>query len=91
MKVKGMKHGIYEIYWNNGGSSIASVGFDQQGYNWYAPCNWVSGSTNEWRSVKAVKLLIPNDYTKSTKGIKSSHIKTAFNSDNFKIESYENS
>lgn len=42
MKVKGLKHGLYEIYWKSGGSSLSSVGYDSLGYNWITPCNWLT-------------------------------------------------
>lgn len=87
MKVKGMKQGLYEIYWTSGGSSLASVGYDREGYNWMAPCNWTSGSsTDSWANVKAVKMIVPNDYDKKTKSVKSQYPKQDFNSENFKIE-----
>lgn len=89
-----MKHGLYEIYWTSGGSSLAAIGYDQQGYNWIAPCNWTSGSTTDWGgwgSIKAIKLIIANDYTKRTKSVKSEYPKQEFNSDNFNIEYDENS
>lgn len=77
-----LKHGIYEIYWKSGGSSLAAIGYNTKGSNWIAPCNWVNGmvdidfDTNVgWSSVKAVKLLIPNDYSKKTKAIKSDYPK----------------
>lgn len=79
--MKGLKHGIYEIYWNSGGSSLAAVGYDSNGNNWIAPCNWCGGDseckmgTTDWSIVKAYKILIENDYAKTTKGIKSVHSK----------------
>lgn len=85
MKVKGLTHGIYEVYWASGGSSIGSVGYDQQGYNWFAPCNWTSGSTVEWSGIKAIKLLIQNDYSVKTKAIKGVRPKQPFTSDYFNI------
>lgn len=74
--VKGLTHGLYEIYWKSGGSSLAAVGYDTYGNNWYAPCNWISGSTTDWGMVSAYKLLLENDYGRKTKGIKSVHKKT---------------
>jgi len=73
--MKGLKHGIYEIYWQSGGSSLAAVGFDREGNNWMAPVNWTSGVTIDWDGVSAYKLLIENDYSVKTKGIKSVHPK----------------
>lgn len=37
-----LKHGVYRIYWKNGGSSLASVGYDHSGRKWMAPCNWIN-------------------------------------------------
>lgn len=91
MKVKGIKHGIYEIYWTTGGSSLASIGFDSYGYNWLAPCNWVNGITDGkekfgWSSVSYLKLLITNDYAKNIKGIQGEGSKVKFNKENFNIQ-----
>ena len=37
-----IKFGLYEIFWNDGGSSLASVGQMYDGELWIAPCNWTS-------------------------------------------------
>jgi len=69
--MKGLKHGFYEIGWETGGSSLASVGFDREGNNWMAPCNWTSGETIDWSGVKWYLLVLENDYKKKTKNIAS--------------------
>ena len=39
--VKDLKLGLYRLFWkNDGGSSLAAVGVDSEGWHWYAPCNW---------------------------------------------------
>lgn len=85
MKVKGLQHGLYEIYWTSGGSSLAAVGYDVAGWCWMSPVNWTSGVTTEWKQVKAIKLLIKHDYTKAIKGIRGEGNKTLFNRDHFDI------
>lgn len=90
MKVRGIKHGLYEIYWKSGGSSLSSVGYDSAGYNWIAPCNWLRvGSIDYWQEVSYIKLIATNDYSKSIKGIKGEGSKIKFTKENFKIEDDE--
>lgn len=61
--VQQLKHGLYKIYWKKkegGGYSLASVGSMQNGDRWMAPCNWVSGSTEDmkiWKIVKSVEVI----------------------------------
>ncbi len=38
-----IKNGLYRIYWKGGGSSLAVVGCNKSGDQWFAPTNWVSG------------------------------------------------
>lgn len=38
---KTLKPGIYLIYWQTGGHSIAAVGVMADGCNWIAPTNWI--------------------------------------------------
>jgi hypothetical protein len=44
--------GIYRVYWQSGGSSLASVGMDYAGKRWIAPTNWTA------REVKGPAALI---------------------------------
>lgn len=60
---RGMKHGIYYLHWKSGGKSIAAVGYDRSGNNWFAPCNWISGVWKDWSSVESAELLFENDYS----------------------------
>lgn len=46
------KYGVYRLYWNDGGFSLASVGGDAKGRLWFAPCNWISGPSFDWGIVK---------------------------------------
>ena len=41
-EVMKLKHGVYKIYWKDGGESLAAVGSLYSGMRWLAPCNWVS-------------------------------------------------
>jgi len=38
-----LPHGVYRIHWLIGGSSVAAVGCNREGYTWIAPANWVNG------------------------------------------------
>lgn len=58
-KRKGMKHGLYRLYWKDGGTSLAAVGYNSPGWNWYQPTNWISAEpVFDWRPVAGVELLI---------------------------------
>lgn len=46
------KHGVYRLYWHEGGFSLATVGGDAKGRPWFAPCNWISGPSFDWGPVK---------------------------------------
>ena len=50
--------GLYQIYWESGGSSLAAIGMDREGNRWMAPTNWTSGSTNYEDYKKGIKYLI---------------------------------
>ena len=40
--VRSLKLGLYRLHWKDeGGSSLASVGVDSEGWHWFAPCNWI--------------------------------------------------
>lgn len=57
-KVQELDHGLYRIYWNSGGDSIASIGSNEKGERWLAPTNWIHvGLTGRkvWRMVKRVE------------------------------------
>lgn len=41
-----LDHGIYEIHWKDGGTSIAAVGSLPNGERWLAPINWTIGQGN---------------------------------------------
>lgn len=34
--------GLYRVYWESGGSSLAAIGFDSKGDRWIAPTNWLT-------------------------------------------------
>ena len=61
-EVRLLGHGIYRIYWKDGGSSLASVGSLSNGDRWFAPTNWITVPCVDWRSVKrAERLLVLED------------------------------
>ena len=49
--------GLYRIYWNTGGFSLAAVGMTSDGGRWIAPTNWISPAAidgkgwTDWRSI----------------------------------------
>jgi hypothetical protein len=56
--------GVYRIYWNTGGYSLASVGQTANGTIWFAPCNWTCDNNKEpnvasidWCRVHKVELI----------------------------------
>jgi hypothetical protein len=66
---KGLKHGVYKIFWKSGGMSLASIGFTHDGTNWYAPCNWTSQfkgaptvASTDWESIERIELILENNY-----------------------------
>ena len=60
--VQKLSHGVYRIYWKEGGTSVAAVGSTPSGARWLAPTNWVSIGTDantlsHWKSVRKVELI----------------------------------
>lgn len=55
--LKGLPHGIYRLYWTAGGSSVASVGQDDEGDYWFAPTNWIAVPSFDWRNVEQLLLI----------------------------------
>lgn len=55
---KKLGHGVYRIYWKEGGCSLAAVGSDHRGDRWYAPTNWVSGPSFRWTPVERVEAIV---------------------------------
>ena len=71
-KMKGLKHGVYKIFWIGGGSSLASIGYTHDGTNWFAPCNWTSKDNNKpmvastkWQMIDRIEFIEENSYEKS--------------------------
>ncbi len=62
-EVKDVHHGLYRLFWKEGGSSLAAVGSDRAGRRWYAPENWIEVPSFDWRPVKSVKRLYPKTYS----------------------------
>lgn len=55
--VQKLKHGVYRVWWKDGGSSVAAVGSMADGARWLAPSNWIWPSSKDWRLVDHVKLI----------------------------------
>lgn len=62
--VQQLKHGLYKVYWKDGGTSLASVGSMSDGSRWIAPCNWINtppgnewSGESVWKAVEKVKCL----------------------------------
>lgn len=60
---RGLAHGLYVIRWREGGASLASVGYDAAGRNWYSPANWTSGPCFDWSKVESEEpVLLEKDW-----------------------------
>lgn len=60
-KARSLDHGLYILFWKDGGLSVAAVGSNESGDRWYAPTNWVSVPSYNWKPVKGVKLIITQE------------------------------
>lgn len=59
-ETKKLEHGLYRLYWKDGGSSLAAVGSSVNGDRWIAPINWINvGTTLHWKLVDRAELLMP--------------------------------
>lgn len=56
--VQRFKHGLYKLFWKDGGSSLASVGSNIYGRRWFAPTNWVTVPSFNWEPVLTVELVM---------------------------------
>ena len=63
-EVQDLTTGLYRLYWNDGGYSLASVGCLHDGSKWFACSNWtgktdstVAASGAWWKQVKRVELV----------------------------------
>lgn len=55
---EGVNPGLWRLHWNDGGSSLASVGCDESGRRWFAPVNWVGGvPCFDWSMVEVAELI----------------------------------
>lgn len=69
---RGMDPGLYVLRWVDGGDSLASVGHDDDGRNWFAPTNWIARPgmlgmpSFDWNSVASVEsVLLERDWRES--------------------------
>jgi hypothetical protein len=53
-QVQSLENGLYQLFWNDGGSSLASVGRNASGEVWYAPRNWLTVPGWDWGIIKNV-------------------------------------
>lgn len=61
-----LPHGLYRIFWKEGGSSLAAMGSVYNGDRWIAPCNWTSdrigyaqvATTLSFKKVERMELII---------------------------------
>jgi hypothetical protein len=44
-EILGCPHGIYKIFWESGGFSLAAIGSLPDGTRWMSPTNWTDSST----------------------------------------------
>lgn len=58
-EVKKLKLGLYHIFWNSRGSSLAAVGMTEDGNRWLAPINWVNPSEDPevWGDVLRAEMI----------------------------------
>lgn len=78
---KTLKPGIYLIYWDDNGHSVAAVGVMPNGDNWIAPTNWGypdcgPRTIDSWDRVDRLELITTQhaedphgDYDRAMKGI----------------------
>ena len=64
-KVQQLEHGVYRIFWKEGGTSVAAIGSKTNGDRWICPSNWTgqkgraTDTTDRatWENVKSVDLI----------------------------------
>lgn len=64
-QVQKLKHGVYEVFWKSGGSSVCAIGSKHNGDRWICCSNWTSpvdGGTDScsiknWKAVDHVVLI----------------------------------
>jgi hypothetical protein len=58
--------GVYRIWWEEGGSSVASVGILHDGTPWFMPANWTGDgkiqASTDWDDVERVELIAQGPY-----------------------------
>lgn len=66
-QIQQLKHGLYEIYYVDGGMSLATVGSLHDGGRWFSCANWTAQDekgvcSTHWELVKEVKLIREVEY-----------------------------
>lgn len=52
VEAKKLGHGLFRIYWKDGGASLAAVGSLSNGSRWFAATNWTGENTSTIASTK---------------------------------------
>ena len=57
-----LNHGLYNLHWKSGESSLAAIGSWASGRRWFAPVNWINfvtenNAVNDWARVDRVELI----------------------------------
>ena len=42
-----LPHGLYYVWWDSGGCSLAALGSTKSGSRWLAPTNWINTSVQD--------------------------------------------
>lgn len=66
MNPRGLRLGLYRLYWHSGGSSLASVGQLADGSPWFAPINWTSKTpagiaSTKWEVIERAEAIPVDD------------------------------
>ena len=57
-EVRGLKNGLYRVWWKSGGYSLAALGVNRDGSRWLAPSNWVAPTDDpDWATVERMELV----------------------------------
>ncbi len=66
---KNLKHGLYKIFWESGGCSLACVGSTYDGTRWLTCANWTTRdnykpapASCDWSGIERVELILEDNY-----------------------------
>lgn len=61
-EAKKLPHGLYKVFWKQGGMSLAAKGHRSDGSPWFAFTNWISPSTERvHRLIERVELVMQDE------------------------------